>query len=296
MKELLIRSLFGLVFLAIVFVPYMVDLNYRVNTFNFVLLLFSLIGTIELYAMRKAVYQSSRLLPVALLVVVLAFLPFILTSLHDFIPAIPAGISARDLNPQVFSWLLLFWSVLLIVFILFILLIFRKNEIAFIFKGTFILGLVYPLLPFLTLSFALTVSNPTEKLYLFIALIPIYLNDSLAYVTGRFLGKTKLFPAVSPKKTWEGFFGGVFGTLIVMHLIVYLAGEYSVNNAFTITFASVLASVLSTFGDLFESKLKRAAGVKDSGKILPGHGGILDRIDAMLFVAPVLYVLLAFIL
>ncbi|ASS48039.1 MAG: hypothetical protein A3D31_00885 [Candidatus Fluviicola riflensis] len=296
MKELLIRSLFGIVFLAIVFVPYIIDLNYRVNTFNFVLLLFSLIGTIELYAMRKAAYQSSRLLLVSLLIVIIAFLPLLLTSLHDFIPNIPVGISARDLNQQVFSWLLLFWSVLLVVFILFIILIFQRNEITFIFKGTFLLALVYPLLPLLTLSFALTISNPTEKSFLFVALIPIYLNDTLAYATGRFFGKTKLFPAVSPKKTWEGFFGGILGTLIVMHLFVYFVGEYSVDHAFIITFVSILASVLATFGDLFESKLKRAAGVKDSGKILPGHGGILDRIDAMLFVAPVLYVLLAFIL
>ena len=140
-------------------------------------------------------------------------------------------------------------------------LIFRKNEIAFIFKGTFILGLVYPLLPLLILSYALTVSDPTEKRYLFIALIPIYLNDTLAYASGRFFGKTKLFPSVSPKKTWEGFFGGVIGTLLVMHLFVFFAGEYSINNAFIITFVSILASVLATFGDLFESKLKRAAGV-----------------------------------
>lgn len=274
----------------------MVDLNYRTNTFNFVLLLFALIGTVELYTMRKAVYHSSKMLPLSLLIVVIGFLPFILTALHDFTPSISAVISAHNFTPQTLSLLLLFWAILLAVFVFFIVLIFRKTEIVFIFKGTFILGLVYPLLPLLTLSFALTASDPTKKLYLFVALIPIYLNDSLAYATGRFFGKNKLFPSVSPKKTWEGFFGGVLGTLIVMHLFVYFAGEYSINNAFIITFISILASVLATFGDLFESKLKRAAGVKDSGKILPGHGGILDRIDAMLFVAPVLYVLLAFIL
>ncbi|MDH4471366.1 MAG: phosphatidate cytidylyltransferase [Fluviicola sp.] len=296
MKELLIRSLFGIVFLAIVFVPFAIDLTYHVNTFNFVLLLFALIGTFELYAMRKALHHSSKMLPVSLLIVILAFLPFILTSLHDFMPSIDAGISVNNFTPEIRFWLLSFWAIFLVALILFIVLIFRKNEIAFIVKGSFILGLVYPLLPLLLLSFGLTVSDPSEKRYLFIALIPIYLNDTLAYASGRFFGKNKLFPSVSPKKTWEGFFGGVIGTLIVMHVIVFFAGEYSINNAFIITFVSILASVLATFGDLFESKLKRAAGVKDSGKILPGHGGILDRIDAMLFVAPVLYVLLAHIL
>lgn len=292
MKELLIRSIVGIVFLAIVFVPFMVDLNYRSNTFNVVLLLFALVGTAELYKMRKAVYPASKMLPVALVIVVVAFLPFVLTSFNDFIPSIPAGVSTETLTPQLQTWLLSLWGILLAAIVVFIILIFRKNEITFIFKSTFLLGLVYPLLPLLTLSFALTVSDPQEKLYLFIALIPIYLNDTLAYATGRFIGKNKLFPSVSPKKTWEGFFGGVFGTMIVMHILIYSVGEYSVNHAFIITFVSILASVLSTFGDLFESKLKRAAGVKDSGKILPGHGGILDRIDAMLFVAPVLYVLL----
>lgn len=296
MKELLIRSLFGIVFLAVVFLPFAVDLTYQVNTFNFVLLLFALIGTFELYAMREALYQSSRMLPLSLLIVILAFLPFILTSLNDFMPSIPVGISMNDFTTKIHSWLLSFWAIFLVAVILFIVLIFQKNEIAFIFKGSFVLGLVYPLLPLLLLSFALTVSDPSEKPYLFIALIPIYLNDTLAYASGRFLGKNKLFPSVSPKKTWEGFFGGVIGTMVVMHVIVFFAGEYSINNAFIITFVSILASVLATFGDLFESKLKRAAGVKDSGKILPGHGGILDRIDAMLFVAPVLYVLLAHIL
>lgn len=296
MKELLIRSLFGLVFLAIVFVPFGIDLSYRSNTFNVVLLLFSLIGTVELYNMRKAIYPASRWLFISLLIVILAFLPFILTSLHAFIPQIPEGISADQFTAKQLSWLVAFWTILVFIIVGFIVLIFRKNEITVIFKGTFLLALFYPLLPLLTLSFALTASDPKEKLYLFVALIPIYLNDTLAYATGRFLGKTKLFPSVSPKKTWEGFYGGAIGTLIVMHLLVYIAGEYTVDNAFIITFVSILASVLATFGDLFESKLKRAAGVKDSGKLLPGHGGILDRIDAMLFVAPVLYVLLAYIL
>lgn len=296
MKELLIRSLFGIVFLAIVFVPFGIDLRYRSNAFNLVLVLFSLIGTAELYNMRKAAYQKSGMLFVSLLIVVLAFLPFLLTTLHDFIPQIPEGISADEFTPQQLSWLLGFWGILLLAIAGFIALIFRKNEIVSIFKGTFLLGLVYPLLPLLTLSFALTVSEPNTKIYLFVALIPIYLNDTLAYVTGRFLGKTKLFPSVSPKKTWEGFFGGIIGALVVMHVLVFTAGEYSIDNAFIISLVSIAASVLATFGDLFESKLKRAAGVKDSGKILPGHGGILDRIDAMLFVAPVLYVFLAFIL
>jgi phosphatidate cytidylyltransferase len=109
-------------------------------------------------------------------------------------------------------------------------------------------------------------------------------NDTLAYFTGRFLGKRPLAPRISPKKTWEGFWGGaagsVGGALAVKFL--FLPG-LSVPAAVAV---GAGAAVLGPLGDLSESMLKRAAGVKDSGKIIPGHGGLLDRIDAVLFVAP----------
>jgi len=109
-------------------------------------------------------------------------------------------------------------------------------------------------------------------------------NDTLAYFTGRFLGKHPLAPRISPKKTWEGFWGGAAGS-VVGALVV---------KALFLTRLSIPAAVLvgagaaflGPLGDLCESMLKRAAGVKDSGKLLPGHGGLLDRIDAVLFVAP----------
>jgi len=118
-------------------------------------------------------------------------------------------------------------------------------------------------------------------------LLIVALTDVGAYYTGKRFGKTPFSPT-SPKKTREGVYGGVFlGTLggafvMIGHQNLFL-------NAFVIAF---LASVSSVFGDLFESRLKREAGVKDSGDILPGHGGILDRIDGYLFAAPALYILL----
>lgn len=130
---------------------------------------------------------------------------------------------------------------------------------------------------------------------LLIVLLPIYLNDTLAYVFGRLFGKTPLLPSVSPKKTWEGFVGGMIGAAITMIVLLYFIGQFTIPNIIAIVMVSIIASVLATLGDLFESKLKRSVDIKDSGNILPGHGGILDRIDAMLFVAPVLYVLLAII-
>jgi phosphatidate cytidylyltransferase len=101
-----------------------------------------------------------------------------------------------------------------------------------------------------------------------------------------------LIPSVSPKKTWEGFIGGAIGAAITMLVLIYFRNGGTTETYVLMAIVSLLVSVLATFGDLFESKLKRAAEVKDSGNILPGHGGILDRIDAMLFAVPVLYVFL----
>jgi len=109
-------------------------------------------------------------------------------------------------------------------------------------------------------------------------------NDTLAYFTGRFLGKRPFAPRISPKKTWEGFWGGaagsVLGALVVKALFLPRLGLAAA------VVVGAGAAVLGPLGDLGESMLKRAAGVKDSGRIIPGHGGLLDRIDAVLFVAP----------
>jgi len=109
-------------------------------------------------------------------------------------------------------------------------------------------------------------------------------NDTLAYFAGRFLGRHKLAERISPKKTWEGVAGGTAGSL---------AGAFAVKALFLPALPAVACvavglggAVLAPLGDLSESMLKRSAGVKDSGKLVPGHGGLLDRIDAVLFVAP----------
>lgn len=138
----------------------------------------------------------------------------------------------------------------------------------------------------------MTGKDVETKSLLFIVLLPIYLNDSLAYLFGKFFGKNKLIPSVSPKKTWEGFVGGAIGAAVTMLVLIYFRNGGTTETYILMAIVSLLVSVLATFGDLFESKLKRAAEVKDSGNILPGHGGILDRIDAMLFAVPVLYVFL----
>ena len=103
----------------------------------------------------------------------------------------------------------------------------------------------------------------------------------MAYIVGSLIGKTPLSP-ISPKKTWEGTIGGVILTIVVICLVAYFTKRLSVVDA---AIMSALAAVSGTYGDLFESKLKRMAGVKDSGSIMPGHGGFLDRFDSLLFAA-----------
>jgi phosphatidate cytidylyltransferase len=131
---------------------------------------------------------------------------------------------------------------------------------------------------------ALRVREDAGWQWVVLLFVVTWANDTFAYFTGRFLGKRPLAPRISPKKTWEGFWGGaagsVGGALAVKFL--FLPG-LSVQAAVVIGSG---AAALGPIGDLSESMLKRAAGVKDSGKIIPGHGGLLDRIDAVLFVAP----------
>ena len=119
--------------------------------------------------------------------------------------------------------------------------------------------------------------------------IMIWVNDSFAYLVGKTLGRHKLYPAVSPKKTIEGSMGGLVFTLTA----AFFLGKYApvINTTQWLILAMVVV-VTGGLGDLIESKLKRVAGVKDSGAILPGHGGMLDRLDSLVFAAPFAYLTL----
>ncbi|HEY8210680.1 MAG TPA: phosphatidate cytidylyltransferase [Myxococcaceae bacterium] len=120
-----------------------------------------------------------------------------------------------------------------------------------------------------------------------------FLNDTFAYFTGRAIGKHKLHPDVSPNKTWEGFFGGMVGAPLGLFVFRWL-GFHSLH-VVDIAVLSVAGGILGPLGDFSESMLKRAYGRKDSGKIFPGHGGILDRIDAVIFNAPLVFLYVFFL-
>lgn len=114
----------------------------------------------------------------------------------------------------------------------------------------------------------------------------VWIADIGAYFSGRRFGKRKLAPAISPGKTWEGFFGGQIANLLWIIGIYQLSSGWGLS-LFQFLLISVATSLISVVGDLFESVLKREAGVKDSGRLLPGHGGVLDRIDSIIAASPV---------
>jgi len=158
-------------------------------------------------------------------------------------------------------------------------------------KYLYLLG--YITLPFVfitKISFGVNDYNPKIIIGLFIL---IWTNDTFAYIVGKSMGKHKLFEKISPKKTIEGFFGGLIfaifaGYLISMYLIKPSA-QFSDKSILIWMIIAAIVGVIGTIGDLIESKFKRIAGVKDSGKIMPGHGGVLDRLDSVIFVAPFIF-------
>lgn len=118
----------------------------------------------------------------------------------------------------------------------------------------------------------------------------VWANDTGAYLTGITIGKHKLFERISPKKTWEGFFGGL---VIAVVAAWFLSGWLGITGKVEWMLIAVIVSVAGTYGDLVESMLKRSTGVKDSGSILPGHGGFLDRFDSTITAFPLVYLFVA---
>jgi len=132
--------------------------------------------------------------------------------------------------------------------------------------------------------------QPQGRLWIFFLLLVVFATDTGAFYCGRSLGRHKLYESLSPGKTWEGTFGGLILSLIAGFWFLQFFPIHPVNAAVIVLMAAI--SVSGQIGDLAESMLKRNHGVKDSGRSLPGHGGILDRIDGLLFSIPVLFVYL----
>jgi phosphatidate cytidylyltransferase len=151
--------------------------------------------------------------------------------------------------------------------------------------GGVILGILY--IPLLMSHFILTRQSPAGIRWIFLILVLAFSGDIAAYYVGRNMGKNKLLPQVSPGKTVEGTIGlvagSIAGCLVFRHFFLPLLP------ATHVVILGLVGSIVGQLGDLCESALKRSAGVKDSGVLLPGHGGILDRLDCLMFIAPFVY-------
>ena len=170
-----------------------------------------------------------------------------------------------------------------IIFLLFIVELFTKSKNPFGNLGYLVLGLIYIGIPFTLAQFiAIDGGNYYPNIILGLLLLT-WANDTGAYVIGSQIGRTKLFPRISPNKTWEGSLGGVAVTFLIAWLLSIYVTELSLTSWLVL---ATLVSIFASLGDLIESMLKRSLGVKDSGTIMPGHGGFLDRFDAFIFILP----------
>lgn len=171
--------------------------------------------------------------------------------------------------------------------------LYRRNEQPFYNIALTFLGVTYAVMPFI-FFFCLGFLQGSYNHYLPMSfLFMLWANDTGAYLVGRKLGKTKLFERHSPKKTWEGFIGGMLLSVIVSLILHRYSVDLAVWKWCTM---AVIISIFGTLGDLTESMLKRSFHVKDSGSLLPGHGGLLDRFDGLLVAAPLVYCFLKLVI
>ena len=179
------------------------------------------------------------------------------------------------------------------IIIYFISLLFQNRKNTLVLAGGTLFSIIYIFIP---LSLVIPIGCFENKIYnykiLFGLLILIWSSDSWAFVCGKLFGRHKLFEKISPNKTWEGFIGSIILTTITGYVIS--------NNGFGLSqtewmILGTITAISATLGDLFQSMLKRESNIKDSGNILPGHGGILDRFDSILICFPVFYLYLYYI-
>ncbi len=265
MKEFLTRTVSGLIYAVVMIASIMIHPLLFLAVFLFILIL----GMTEFYKICSTEDSQPMTFP-GITAGTLLFLAFFLTS-----------------YTQIDSKILLFIPAAAL--ILLIVPMFNQGTNPIRSAGLTFLGIVYVSFPVAT--FNLLVYHPyTEgfnyQVVLFLFLI-LWLNDTGAYITGKLLGKHKMFPRISPKKSWEGLAGGLLMALLVTWLGRPLFPDIPASHLWILCPVVVITG---TMGDLVESSWKRAAGVKDSGKLMPGHGGILDRFDSLILAAPAAYI------
>lgn len=215
-------------------------------------------------------------------------------------PLLFLGVGATVLSLALVSAVLLGWLPypallysVIAMFLLYIAALFRNTTHPIQDIAYSLFGLLYAALPF-TFFMGLGFITGSYNAYIPLGfLILLWTNDTGAYLAGKSMGRHKLFERISPNKTWEGFIGGVLMAVLVGCILSYY---YGVLTLWSWIGMALIIGIFGTLGDLVESMLKRNVGVKDSGNILPGHGGLLDRFDGLLMAAPLIYLFLKSVL
>lgn len=280
MKNLMVRTLSGLVLVA-VFVGAVLGSQW---SFGALLLLILVGGQTEFYKLaRETGLSPQRWMGLAVGVLLFAL---------NFIVFRQFSRSVTDEAGGAVLYLLLYIGLLLPT--LFVCELFRRSATPLANLGATLLGVLYVAVPLSLLLYVPVLAGDgvwrpeTVLCYIFI----IWANDVFAYLVGMTFGRHRLCERLSPKKSWEGFFGGIAGA-VAMGLV---AARVMDGSCWVWAGLALVAAATGVLGDLVESMFKRAAGVKDSGTLIPGHGGVLDRFDAMLLSAPFVFVYMLFVM
>ena len=261
--NLFIRSIAGVVFSATVICSALLGERY----FGLLFMFFAVVGLYEFYALSRPTISKGTQW----------FGLFIGTSIYAFVFLSWYGyIDAK--------WS---WSLAAILPVWACVELFRSHQQTAVEMALVVFGWLYVILPFSLLNvMAHHIVEFNHQLLIGVFAI-LWANDTGAYAIGRMIGKRKLMPSVSPNKTWEGLFGGMATALLVGYL--WSLGFHSLVSGQWLVIATIVA-IGANIGDLIESKMKRDADIKDSGNIIPGHGGVLDRFDGLLICAPIITV------
>jgi phosphatidate cytidylyltransferase len=286
MNETLKRGISGAVYIALL----LTSIQFSTESF---IILFGVFLVIATYEFCNLV-QLNKIFPilfVSLFYTTISLISFYKIETENYINSIQNGNVSLTIDINLVNTILLITTLIVSVKCIFFLFDDRVQSISTPSKYLYLLG--YILLPFIfivKISFGIKDYNPKIIIGLFIL---IWTNDTFAYLVGKSIGKHKLLERISPKKTIEGFIGGVvfaiFTGYLISKLYIKASPSFSEKSILIWTTIALIVGVFGTIGDLIESKFKRIAGIKDSGKIMPGHGGILDRLDSVIFVAPIVY-------
>lgn len=274
MNKLLLRSVSGIMYVALIAGSLFLGATY----FCVLCMVLGAIGIVE-FSRLMTPGNGIRIMPVATdMFGILCLLSVPLWHM------LPGGSGSASLLLGAMFWILY-------LLLRYVAAIYDSSKEALHYMALSVFAVTYLSVGFLAAQF-ISIYSPMLVLLLFIF---IWINDTGAYIVGSTIGRHRLFERLSPKKSWEGFFGGLLLVVLAGILLGYTGGMlkllgvmayYGVGPYQLVYVLPVVTVVFATLGDLFESMLKRTVGAKDSGTLIPGHGGLLDRVDSMLFVMP----------